>query len=116
MGKIELEGMEFFAYHGCYQEEQIIGAKFLVDLVLSYDSSEAEIHDHLRDAINYQEVYFLVQHEMKHKSHLLENVASRIIHSLKKAYPGITSASVKVTKVNPAVGGKVRGVSFTLAQ
>jgi len=27
MGKILLEGMEFFAYHGHYKEEQIIGTK-----------------------------------------------------------------------------------------
>ena len=34
MGKIILEQMEFYAYHGCFQEEQIIGNRFVVQLVL----------------------------------------------------------------------------------
>ena len=32
MGTILLEGMEFFAFHGCFKEEQIIGTKFIVDI------------------------------------------------------------------------------------
>lgn len=29
-GIIEIEGMEFFAYHGCFEAEQIVGNKFMV--------------------------------------------------------------------------------------
>ncbi len=29
---IEIEGMEFYAYHGHYEEEQIVGSRFLLDL------------------------------------------------------------------------------------
>ena len=36
MSQISIEGMEFFAYHGCFAEEQIIGTKFLVDLFLLF--------------------------------------------------------------------------------
>jgi dihydroneopterin aldolase len=32
MGKIQIEDMEFYAYHGCYQEEAIVGNQFLVNL------------------------------------------------------------------------------------
>ena len=32
MGKIIIEEMEFYAFHGHYQEEQIVGNRFLVDL------------------------------------------------------------------------------------
>ena len=28
-GIIEIEGMEFFAYHGCFEAEQIVGNKFM---------------------------------------------------------------------------------------
>ena len=28
MGVIELENMEFYAFHGCYKEEQVVGNKF----------------------------------------------------------------------------------------
>ena len=57
MGTILLEGMEFFAYHGHFKEEQIIGTKFIVELEIEYDSSTAEKSDKLHDALNYQEVY-----------------------------------------------------------
>ena len=32
MGIIEIEGMQFYAFHGHYKEEQIVGSRFLVDL------------------------------------------------------------------------------------
>jgi dihydroneopterin aldolase len=35
-GKITLEGMEFFAHHGYYQEEQKIGNKFAVDIMIGF--------------------------------------------------------------------------------
>ena len=29
-GIIEIEGMEFFAFHGCYETERVVGNKFMV--------------------------------------------------------------------------------------
>ena len=46
--------MEFFAYHGCFDEEQVIGTKFLVDLYLETETKEAELTDDLSKTINYQ--------------------------------------------------------------
>jgi len=37
---IGLEGMEFFAYHGFYTEEQKIGTTFIVDVYISTKSNE----------------------------------------------------------------------------
>ncbi len=34
MSTISIEGMEFFAYHGCFKEEQVIGTKFSIDLFM----------------------------------------------------------------------------------
>ena len=39
MSIISIEGMEFFAYHGCFTEEQIIGTKFRIDLFLEVNTS-----------------------------------------------------------------------------
>ena len=114
MGKILLEGMEFFAYHGCFHEEQIIGTTFIVDLELDADTSKAEQSDHLEDTINYQIVYGLVHHEMEQKSQLLENVAYRILDSVKSTFPEIATARVKISKVNPPLGGKAKQVTCVL--
>jgi len=112
MGKIILEGMEFFAYHGCYKEEQVIGTKFIIDLVVDTDTSLAEESDHLKDTLSYVSLYHVVKKEMEQKSHLLEHVAGRIMNSLKLGFPQLTAIELKISKVNPPVGGKMHRVGF----
>jgi len=114
MGKILLEGMEFFAYHGCFHEEQLIGTRFVVDLELEVNTTRAEISDHLEDTINYQTIYGLVRHEMEQKSQLIEHVAHRILQAVKETFPGIGAIQVSVSKVNPPLGGKTKQVSCVL--
>lgn len=115
MGKILLENMEFYAYHGCFREEQIIGNRFLVNLEIEVDTTDAEASDHLHDTVNYQAVYLLVREQMKTKSHLLEHIARRIIASVFGAFPAITHLRVKVSKMNPPMGGKMDAVSVELS-
>jgi dihydroneopterin aldolase len=115
MGKILLEGMEFFAYHGHYKEEQIIGTKFIVDLEIVFETGIAEYSDHLGDTINYQEVFQVVKKEMEINAHLLESVARRILDAVMKSFPQVKSLQVKISKVNPPLGGKVKQVSCILA-
>jgi 7,8-dihydroneopterin aldolase/epimerase/oxygenase len=114
MGQISLEGMEFFAYHGHFKEEQIIGTRFIVDLIMEADTKEAEVTDNLVKTVNYQAVYNLVAKEMSVKSHLLEHVARRILDSLAREFPQIGACRVKISKINPPVGGKVERVSVEL--
>ena len=113
MGTISLEGMEFFAYHGCYKEEQIIGTKFIVDLHVSLDTAIAEESDHLKDTLSYVQLYQAVKKEMEQKSHLLEHVAKRIMDSLKTSFPHIQRIELKISKINPPIGGKVSHVSYS---
>lgn len=114
MGTISIEGMEFFAYHGHFKEEQIIGTRFTVDLFMETDTVEAEVTDNLAKTVNYQAVYGLVAQEMSVKSHLLENVARRVLNRITLEYPQITASRIKIAKMNPPVGGKVEKVSIEL--
>ncbi len=114
MSLISLEGMEFFAYHGCFEEEQMIGTKFLVDFHFETDTSEAEKTDDLELTINYQSVYGIIKKEMDIKSHLLEHIAMRILQKIKERYPSIEEAEIKISKLNPPLGGKLDKVSVSL--
>ncbi len=114
MGVISIEGMEFFAYHGHFKEEQIIGTRFTVDLYMETDTSEAEMTDDLVKTVNYQAVYGLVAEEMKAKSKLMENVGRRILNRLTSEFPQLINIRIKVSKMNPPVGGKVERVSVEL--
>jgi dihydroneopterin aldolase len=114
MSKISLEGMEFFAYHGCFSEEQIIGTHFIVDLWIDANTAEAEETDMLSKTLNYQEIYLLVKDQMAIKSKLLEHVGRRILKALMEKFPEIENAEVKISKMNPPLGGKLKNVSLTL--
>lgn len=114
MGVIEIEGMEFYAYHGHFPAEQVVGNRFIVDLTLFTDCSKAAKSDDLTDALNYQTVYLIVKEEMQIKSHLLEHVAGRILNRLENNFESIEKAKVKISKLNPPMGGQIEKVSVTL--
>jgi dihydroneopterin aldolase len=111
MGQIRLNGMEFYAYHGCYCEEQLIGNHFQVDMTMDADMKKASDSDDLRDALNYAEVYEIVRQEMAIRSHLLEHVSGRVLNRLFESFPQLNRAEVCITKLNPPISGKMQGVS-----
>ncbi len=117
MGKIILEEMEFYAFHGHYREEQIVGNRFLVDLELESDLSAPARSDRLDDAVNYQKAYQIIKEEMRiKKSHLLENIGKRILDALFEKMEGIDSATLRIRKMHPPLGGTVRSVGITLTR
>ena len=106
--------MEFFAYHGCFREEQIIGTKFNVDLYMAVNTAKAQHSDDLYDTVNYQAVYEVVKDEMKRSSKLLEHVARRILNRVKKEFPSVEAATIKVKKMNPPLGGQMAFVGVEM--
>ncbi|MBC3539947.1 dihydroneopterin aldolase [Rufibacter sediminis] len=105
MGQIALEGMEFFAYHGYYDEEQKIGNKYGVDLYLQTDLHAAGASDNLEQTVNYETLYNLVKHEMSIPARLLEHVAHRILEGVYQQFPFVQQVKVSVSKFNPPLGG-----------
>jgi dihydroneopterin aldolase len=112
-GIIELENMEFFAHHGCNEEERAKGNTFLVSVTIETDMALASESDNIIDAVNYQTAYNIVKDEMMTTSNLLENVCFRILNALYDKMTDINKATVKVSKLNPAMGGKVEKTSVT---
>jgi 7,8-dihydroneopterin aldolase/epimerase/oxygenase len=116
MGIIEIEGMEFYAYHGHYEEERIVGNRFLLDLKIEADCDVAAKTDQIKDAVNYQVAYKIIKEQMLEKSHLLENIAQRILDALYQNMKGIKKATIKVRKMNPPMGGQIKCVSVTMSK
>lgn len=113
IGIVELNGMEFFARHGCLASERSEGNTFSVDFKASYNISWAAHSDDLSDAVDYSAIYDTVKREMEKPSNLLENVAARIVDAIKDEFPDLKDISVRVTKYNPPVDGKVHSSSIT---
>lgn len=117
MGLIQIENMEFYAHHGHFREEQIVGSKFLVDITIETDMTVPAESDSLKDTLNYQMVYRLIQGEMDKKSRLLEHIARRILDTVYDGFSGIDKVTVKVSKMNPPMGGgRIEKVSVTLSR
>jgi 7,8-dihydroneopterin aldolase/epimerase/oxygenase len=116
MGFIEIEGMHFYAYHGYFEVEQVVGSEFSVDVYIETDCSRAAASDKLEDALNYQAVFDVVKREMQVKSHLLEHVAKRILDALFVEFQFTEKIKVKVSKLNPPMGGQIDRASVTLIQ
>ena len=114
MGRIAINGMRFYAHHGCFEQERAIGTNFMVDLCLLTDTSKAEKSDSIVDTVNYLEVYQFVSQEMQCPSNLLENVAHRIGERTLTEYPEVEWVCVKVYKMNPPLGGQMDSVSVEI--
>jgi dihydroneopterin aldolase len=54
--------------------------------------------------------------QMEQKSHLLEHIAGRILEAVFSEMEGITKATVKVSKMNPPMGGKIQSVSVVITR
>ena len=116
MGKILVEEMEFHAYHGCNPEEAKIGGSYLVDVTVETDFSKPSSSDKLSDAVDYVAIYDITKKEMSVRSHLIEHVAKRIHDSVKKKFSDAKKIKVKVEKLNPPIGGKVKSVSAVVSE
>ena len=116
MGKVLLEGMEFYARHGYYEEERIIGNKYSVDVEMELDLTEAADHDKLEGTVNYEKVYALVADVMSIDALLLEHLAGKIIKEIKTHFPFIEKVKVRISKYNPPIKGLCRKATVEMTR
>ena len=115
MALITLNDMRFYAHHGCFEQERAIGTHFRVDMAFETDTLRAEVTDNIVDTVSYLDVYQVVKQEMGKPSNLLEHVARRVGERVKRDFPAVTSVRVKVSKLNPPLGGHLDSVSVEVA-
>lgn len=108
--------MEFHAFHGCMEFEQQLGNTFIVSLSMELNTEKAGKTDNLEDTLNYQLVYDVVKVQMEIPSKLIEHVGQRILDSVFNLFPEIQELEVKLSKLNPPLGGKVERVTIELGK
>ena len=114
MGKVKVENIRVYAYHGCLQEETQIGSDYRVDVSVNADLSKASVSDALSDTVDYVHINQIVKEEMNIPSKLLEHVVQRILTRIFRELKTVTNASVSVSKINPPIGGDVEMVTVRL--
>ena len=110
MGKVILNGIRVYAFHGCMEEEELIGSDYIVNLEVETDMQKPTDSDLLEDAVDYVQLNAVVKEEMLIRSRLLEHIAKRIIDRILKQFPMVKNVEVKVAKQTPPIGGDVREV------
>ncbi len=113
-GIIELEEMEFYAYHGCFSEEQVVGNRFIVNISIGVDVEIPSKSDNIQNALNYVSVYEITKKEIQQNSHLLEHLTERILNAIHTKFDYVDWVRVKVSKMNPPMGGQMKAVSITM--
>ena len=115
MVKVELIGLEFFAYHGVYSQEQQKGNNFIVDLSVEGDFHRAVNHDDLEGTVNYEKLHAIITEEMQIRSKLIEHVAGRIVDRIKKEHPEVKKIDLSVQKLNPPIKGKIKATKVSIS-
>ena len=112
--KISVPNIKVYAYHGCLPEEARIGSNYEVCVNLETNFTIAAQNDDINHTVDYVVVAAVVKKEMAIRSKLLEQVAQRIVDSLKGKYPSISMLSVAVRKMNPPINADVPYVEVAI--
>lgn len=112
--KITLSTMRFYASHGCYATERLVGGRFTIDLSYTYDASAVFNSDNVLDSVNYLDVYSCISEEVMVASHTIEHVARRVVAVLFSRFAIMRSVDIRLCKVSPPLGGDIGSVCVTL--
>jgi len=115
MDKIIIKEIEIFANHGVLKEEQVLGQKFLISLVLYVDVREAGLTDNLASSIHYGEVCEFVEKFVKNHTFLLiERVAESLAEELLLKLPLLEKVEIQVKKPWAPIGMPVAYVAVEI--
>lgn len=115
MDKMKLHRMEYYGFHGVYEEERKLGQRYYVDLELELDLQPAGRSDDLEQTVNYAEVHALVKKNVETTSFkLIEALAEHIASGLLDTYTVISAVTVQVTKPHPPFDIHFQGVTVEL--
>ena len=111
---IHLNKLRFRAFHGVLPQERLVGGDFVVTLRIGYPWQQAMSTDDVADTLDYAAVYAVVKSEMARPAKLLEHVAGRIVQTLFRQFPTITSIDLWLTKTTPPMGADCDGAGVEL--
>ena len=113
--KIYVNEMAFYGYHGVYPEENRLGQRFLVDLVVEADLQQAGKTDHLEDSINYGELFETCREVVEQERYkLVESIAEEISARILDRFSKASSCTVKVVKPDPPIPGHYKSVAVEI--
>lgn len=117
LDKIYVNEMEFYGYHGVFPEENRLGQRFMVDLMVSIDLKKAGETDQLMYSVNYAELYSVCKEIVEGQPYkLVEAVAEKIAGTILNKFPLIMDVTVKLIKPDPPIPGHYKSVAVEITR
>lgn len=115
MDKIYVQGMRFYAYHGVFEEENKLGQRFYVDVILESDTRPAGETDDINKTVNYAEVYEAAKKVIEGDLvKLVETLTDRLAREMLKRFETVDACVIKVTKPDPPIPGHYDSVAVEI--
>ena len=114
MGKLHLNNIKIFAYHGCMKVEEMIGSYYEVNLLVKADLTKVSVTDNIMDTVNYVELNRIIHEQMAVVSKTIEHVGNRILNTIGVELTDVNFAEISISKINPPVDGDMEKFTVIL--
>ena len=113
MSRILLENMIFYGYHGHLAEESRLGQRFLINLALTVDTTEAAATDDLSKTVDYTKIHALCREQTEDRKYrLIETLGERILTEILKKHPRVLTATITIKKPSAPIAGVLEYVGI----
>jgi len=118
MDYIHVNEMEFWGYHGVFQEENKLGQRFRVSLSLAVSLKAAGETDSLEETVNYADAYTICREIVEGEPvKLIETLAERIASEVLSKFNGLVKGcKVVLIKPDPPIPGHYQSVSIEITR
>ena len=111
---VKVENLKIYAFHGCMEEEKVIGSDYIVNICATCSVGKKAFEDEIEGTIDYADLARIAKREMYIRSKLLEAVVNRIINCCFDEISVLDQISVTVSKLNPPINADVDSVSVSI--
>lgn len=99
---IHLYNLSFFAHHGVYEEERLLGNEFTVNADVRFHEEDPAITV-LSQTINYTSVFEIIKQRMLIPTPLLETIVMDIGNTIYEKYNYVRHIHITLKKKHPPV-------------
>lgn len=101
--QVGLDEVRFYAYHGLFPEERVLGNWFILSIQVSKQSLTLDLSQ-IDATYDYGIIYQISKEVMAVPVDLLETVATSIAEKLKQTFQGLSGYEIHVWKEGPPLG------------
>lgn len=99
MDRISIKGLEVFANHGVFEEENVLGQKFIINIDMYLSTRAAGINDDINKSVDYGAVCILIKKIMTEKNYkLIEAAAEAVAAGVLLEYSELLEVDVEIEK------------------